>query len=171
MITLLRIQNIPARKVTGFLLSNDPSIHLKIGDTWTFHASESTSNIIGHAWVEYYIPNIGWIACDPTWDSGSDYFNRIDFLRFNLNAGANFFFPPSNIVSEYLNPLFSHSLGASYEYDYTIKVVVIESVLGLSSANDLFFFISITIVTIIIIITIVILTKRKHRGKLNSSEF
>ncbi|MHA2038803.1 MAG: transglutaminase-like domain-containing protein, partial [Promethearchaeota archaeon] len=163
MVTLLRIQNIPARKVTGFLLSNNPSIRPKTGDIWTFHASESTSNLIGHAWVEYYIPNIGWIACDPTWNSGSNYFNRIDFLRFNLNVGANFFFPPSSTVSEYLNPLFSHSLGASYEYDYTIKITVIASNI---LTSDLFLQI-LTLIVIIaifgIIITIVVIKRKNHR--------
>ena len=155
MVTLLRIQNIPARKVTGFLLSNDPGLHPNTDDTWTFHASESTSNIIGHAWVEYYIPNIGWIACDPTWNSGSNYFNKIDFLRFNLNVGANFFFPPSSTVSEYLNPLFSYSLGVSYEYDYTIKITVIESnVSTLESIPQVAFLIIIISIIGIIIATV-----------------
>jgi len=36
MVTLLRIQNIPSRKVTDFLLSNYPGIRPKSGDTWTF---------------------------------------------------------------------------------------------------------------------------------------
>jgi transglutaminase-like putative cysteine protease len=164
MVTLLRIQNIPARKVTGFLLSNDPSLSPKTGDSWIFHASESTSNIIGHAWVEYYIPNIGWIACDPTWNSGLNYFNRIDFLRFNINVGANFFFPPSSTVSEYLNPLFSHSLGASYEYDYVIKITVIESNI---STSDLFptvvFFIIVGVIISLIVFTVVF--KRKGGNK------
>jgi hypothetical protein len=162
MVTLLRIQNIPARKVTGFLLSNDPSIRLKTGDIWIFHASESSSNIIGHAWVEYYIPNIGWIACDPTWNSGSNYFNRIDFLRFNLNVGANFFFPPSSTISEYLNPLFSHSLGAFYEYDYTIKITVIES----DVLNDSSFPFLITIILVFCGIGIIITSfKVKKRNQ------
>ena len=159
MITLLRIQNIPARKVTGFLISNDPSIKIKKGDIWTFHASESTSNILGHAWVEYYIPNIGWIACDPTWNSGSNYFNRIDFIRFNLNVGANFFFPPFNVISEYLNPLFSYSLGASYEYDYTIKISVVESNVMYYSSNQTI--IVVIIITGIIGIVIIAIVLRK----------
>jgi len=44
-----------------------------------------------------------------------------------LNVGANFFFPPYSTVSEFLNPLFSYTLGAVFEYDYTIKITVIES--------------------------------------------
>ncbi|GAG47598.1 unnamed protein product, partial [marine sediment metagenome] len=67
MVTLLRIQGIPARKVTGFLVSTDPDIRPKFGDRWTFSTNEDATNILAHAWVEYYIPNIGWIACDPTW--------------------------------------------------------------------------------------------------------
>ncbi len=163
MITLLRIQNIPARKITGFLLSNDPSIHPNTGDTWTFYASESTSNIIAHAWVEYYVPNIGWVACDPTWNSGSNYFNRIDFLRFNLNIGANFFFPPSNTVSEYLNPLFSYSFGALYEYDYTIKITVIESNITKLSSFPQVVFLIIIVGIIGIIIATVFFKKKRYR--------
>lgn len=49
MITLLRIQGIPARKVTGFLISNDPGIKPQVGDTWTFRASELSTNLMGHA--------------------------------------------------------------------------------------------------------------------------
>lgn len=165
MVTLLRIQNIPARKVTGFLLSNDPSIRPNTGDTWTFHASESSSNIIGHAWVEHYIPNIGWIASDPTWNTASNYFNKIDFLRFNLNIGANFFFPPSSTVSEYLNPLFSYSLGASYEFDYTIKISVIESSISptFSFPSAIIFIIFVGIVCLIVVTAV--FKKRKTFNK------
>ena len=127
MVTLLRIQGIPARKVTGFLVSTDPDIRPKSSQKWTFYANEHTSNILAHAWVEYYVPNIGWIACDPTWNSNTNYFNRIDFLRFATNVGANFFFPPSSIISEFSNPTFSYNTGAEYEFDYVIKITVIDS--------------------------------------------
>ena len=79
MITLLRIQDIPARKVTGFLVSNNPSLRPKPGDIWSFDATDSTpAEIMGHAWMEYYVPDIGWIACDPTWHTAYNYFNKIE---------------------------------------------------------------------------------------------
>ncbi|MHA2182353.1 MAG: transglutaminase-like domain-containing protein, partial [Promethearchaeota archaeon] len=112
MITLLRIQGIPARKVTGFLVSNNPALRPQIGNSWNFQVTDSSDNMLGHAWIEYYVPNIGWIACDPTWKE--NYFNNIDYLRFNLNVGANIFFPPASPVSEFGNPIFVYSLGATY---------------------------------------------------------
>jgi transglutaminase-like putative cysteine protease len=161
MITLLRIQGIPARKVTGFLLSNDPDLKPKFGNTWTFHHSELSSNLIGHAWVEYYVPNIGWIACDPTWN----YFNKIDYIRLNLNVGANFFFPPYNTVSEFLNPLFSYTLGSVFEYDYIIKITVIESTLISSFISPMIIFVIIIFVIIIGLLFTYYLVKKTKRKK------
>ncbi|MBA7553307.1 hypothetical protein ES705_45897 [subsurface metagenome] len=153
MITLLRIQGIPSRKVTGFLVSTDPALRPKSGDTWNFYANEYDSNIMAHAWVEYYAPNIGWIACDPTWNINSNYFNRIDFLRFASNVGANFFFPPYSTVSEFSNFIFSYNLGAEYEFDYIIKITVIDSNL---QPQELFsFFLVIIIVAVVIIVLII----------------
>lgn len=161
MITLLRIQNIPARKITGFLVSNNPSLRPKPGDTWSFDATESTpAEIMGHAWVEYYVPDIGWIACDPTWD----YFNRIDYLRFNLNVGANFFFPPSYTISEFSSLVF-YSSTSSFEYDYNITIIVIESNLAPLSSFPLIFFIFIGIGIAAVLITIILITRiRRNKG-------
>jgi hypothetical protein len=127
MVTLLRVQGIPTRKVTGFLVSTDPHKRPKPGDNWKFYANEHDSNVLAHAWVEYFVPRVGWIACDPTWNSNSNYFNKIDVLRFTTNVGANFFFPPSSILSEFSNPTFSYNSGSEYEFDYLIKISVINS--------------------------------------------
>lgn len=167
MVTLLRIQRIPARKVTGFLVSTDPDKRPKSGDTWKFYASEHASNILAHAWVEYYVPNIGWIACDPTWNSNTNYFNRIDFLRFATNVGANFFFPPSSIISEFSNPIFSYNIGAEYEFDYVITITVIESNLQPQEIGA--FIIGITIIVVLIIgLTVWIGWKVKKKRKINA---
>lgn len=124
MITLLRIQNIPARKVTGFLISNNFSTQPKINDVWQFKTNDSTATMLLWAWVEYYVPNVGWIACDPTWHRSLNYFNRIDILRFHWNVGAHFFVPPFLTISEFANPMFSFS-GEVPQFSYEIKVIVI----------------------------------------------
>ncbi|MFW9866694.1 MAG: transglutaminase family protein [Candidatus Thorarchaeota archaeon] len=167
MVTLLRIQDIPARKVTGFLVSNNPNLRPRIGDRWNFYASDSGYNILGHAWVEYYVPDIGWIACDPTWQSATNYFNRIDFLRFNLNVGANFFFPPSHVVSEFGNPIFSYFFGDSFDYDYNVKVTVIQSDLAALPTIPimLIIFVVIGIAAITITVVTVVLLIRRSRKK------
>jgi transglutaminase-like putative cysteine protease len=165
MVTLLRIQNIPARKVTGFLLSIDPSTKPIPGEIWNYHASDQDSNILGHAWVEYYVPNIGWIACDPTWNVNSDYFNRIDYLRFNLNVGANFFFPPYSTISEFSNPLFSYTLGAIFEFNYDIKITVIEFIL--EKTEDVYSSLNIPVIigVIIVVISLFALFRKSRRKK------
>ncbi|MHA1930959.1 MAG: transglutaminase-like domain-containing protein [Promethearchaeota archaeon] len=161
MITLLRIQGIPARKVTGFLVSNNPALRPQIGNSWNFYATDSGDNMLGHAWIEYYVPNIGWIACDPTWKG--TYFNNIDYLRFNVNIGANFFFPPSNTVSEFGNPIFVYSLGATYTFNYNIDITVIESNLVPPGQLPLLFlvFIGIGVAAVLLMITLIVKRSRK----------
>ncbi|MHA2281468.1 MAG: transglutaminase-like domain-containing protein [Promethearchaeota archaeon] len=161
MITLLRIQGIPARKITGFVVSNNPALRPQVGDSWDFYATESSHNILGHAWIEYYIPNIGWIACDPTWKS--NYFNNIDYLRFNLNVGANFFFPPASTISEFGNPIFVYTGGATYTFNYNIDITVIESNLLPISQFPLLFFIFIGIGVAAVLFTIILIIKRSRK--------
>ena len=162
MITLLRIQDIPARKVTGFLVSNNPSLRPKAGDTWSFYASDLGFNMLGHAWVEYYVPDIGWIACDPLWSEATNYFNRIDFLRFNLNVGANFFFPPFYTMSEFSNPMFAHSNG-SYNFDYDIKITVLATNLSPSGTIPILLIVFITVGVAAVLITLIIIIKRSRK--------
>jgi hypothetical protein len=160
MITLLRIQNIPARKVSGFLISNNPAIRPQVNKTYEFHVSESESNLLGHAWVEYYVPDIGWIACDPTWNSVTNYFNRIDFLRFTRNVGANFFFPPSFTYSEF-NTIFRGS-GGSFSFDYDIKITVLETQLAPLSTIPLLFFLFIGIGIAAVVLTVFLIVRGRH---------
>ncbi|MHA2391597.1 MAG: transglutaminase-like domain-containing protein [Promethearchaeota archaeon] len=169
MVTLLRIQGIPARKVTGFLISNDPTKRPVVGDIYFFRASNSYSNILGHAWVEYYIPNIGWIACDPTWNHNSNYFNTFDYLRFTLNVGANFFFPPYSTVSEFSNPLFSYTVGAEYEFSYNMKITVIQSNLIRSLFSPLEIFVIIMVVVILVILGVLLTIFNVKRKKKRNS--
>jgi hypothetical protein len=161
MITLLRIQDIPARKVTGFLVSNNPAMRPQVGNSWNFHASDTSDNMLGHAWVEYYVPNLGWIACDPTWKT--NYFNNIDYLRFNVNVGANFFFPPASTVSEFGNPMFVYSGGATFTFNYQVDITVLESNLNPLPQIPILFivFIGIGVGAVLITITLIIKLSRK----------
>jgi transglutaminase-like putative cysteine protease len=176
MITLLRIQSIPARKVTGFLISNNPSTRPDVGNKYFFdlnyfgatQTQSSTNQILAHVWVEYYVPDIGWIACDPTWKEG--YFNGIDFLRFNLNVGAWFNLPgatpPYNYISEFpINPTPVCSDHTAYNFQFTIEVTVIDT--NLSPPNELpILFVIFTIIGVGAITTLIFLLRRRTFKKL-----
>ena len=151
MITLLRIQGIPARKVTGFLLQDNDNVVPEVGKVFNFYATDSgDTNILGHAWVEYYIPEIGWIACEPQIASS---YKKIDCFRFNLNVGAWFFLPGAspgyNYISEFPyipSPVASdHS---AYTFSYNMKITVLES-----SSN----FIEIVVIAIIAAIVVAVI--------------
>ncbi len=176
MITLLRIQSIPARKVTGFLISRYPSHRPAVDNEYLFdlnyvgatQTQSFTNKILGHAWVEYYVPDIGWIACDPTWKEG--YFNGIDFLRFNLNVGAWFFLPgatpPFNYISEFpIGPSPVCSDHTAYNEQFTIEVTVIET--NLRPPNELpILFVIFTIVGVGAVTTLMFLLRRRGGKKL-----
>lgn len=166
MITLLRIQGIPARKVTGFVISNDPSTRPKAGNSWTFNVNQLDTNMLGHAWVEYYVSDVGWIACDPTWHQSVNYFNRIDFLRFNLNVGANFFFPPLSPISEFGNPIFGYMQGDTFDYDYNVKITVVESNLTPEDSFPMFVVIFIVAGLAVILIAIIISLRRGSKKEI-----
>lgn len=58
------------------------------------------SQLYDHSWIEYFVPNIGWLACDPTYvDSGSKYFNGLDFKHIYVYT--------SQIL--YIFPIFDNS--------------------------------------------------------------
>ena len=100
------------------------------GQVWTFTARNTGSNFLGHAWVEYYVPNIGWIACDPTWQSGGyDYFNWIDYLRFNLNIGQWFDIPMLPDESEFPNPCIVFN-NPNFDFIFRFKVTATDALLS-----------------------------------------
>lgn len=75
-ISIVRAMGIPARELNGYAFtqadgSTPLSVNLKGGD-------------LLHAWAEYYDPNYGWVAVDPTWGATSkmDYFTKLDTNHF-----------------------------------------------------------------------------------------
>ena len=167
MVTLLRCQGIPARKVSGFVISNNPSTKPYIGQEWNFYAGTGgVSNILGHAWVEYYVPDIGWIACDPTWDGQINYFNHIDYLRFNFNIGAWFSIPKYVDLSEFPHPCIVYDPFSVFDYDYNFKVSVVDVNLNqFATEIMIFIIIGVILAALVIGITIVIMRRRKKRFK------
>jgi len=166
MVTLLRIQNIPARKVTGFLISNNPALRPQVGDEWDFSFTRKdgieTTDILGHAWVEYYAPDIGWIACDPTWEgSSTNYFNRNDYLRFHLNVGQWFSIPGLPDNSEFGNPCVVYEGGSSFDYSYQVKITVLESNLLPLEQFPFLFLVFVGIGIAAVLITLILIIKRK----------
>jgi len=165
MITLLRCQGIPARKVTGFVISDNPSITPYVGQEWSFFSrSNGQTNILGHAWVEYYVPNIGWIACDPTWDEEVDYFNHIDYWRFNFNIGAWFSIPELPNESEFPHPCLVYQGDSSFDYEYNFKVVVIDTDLYFPDFITIIIILIIIVAVIIVVVAIIIYTKKKRKS-------
>jgi len=182
MITLLRIQSIPARKVTGFLITNNPSHNPKVGNKYIFDlnydgatkSASSTNEILGHAWVEYYIPDIGWIACDPTWGEG--YFNRIDIFRFNLNIGAWFFLPgatpPYDYTSEFpINPSPICGDHEAYDWQYSIEITVLETDLTPPTSFPIFAVIFIVVGLAVILLAIILLLRRGSKKDIVAYEY
>jgi transglutaminase-like putative cysteine protease len=167
MITLLRIQGIPARKVTGHLLQTENNMIPPIGKVFDFYASSGgSSNLAGHAWVEYYIPDIGWIACEPQ-IAGS--YKMIDVFRFNLNIGAWFFIPGASPGYNYVSE-FPHIPGPvasdhdAYTFDYDMKITVLDSDSNFMTIIVLVVIGSIVGVVIIGVVLIVRSNKKKRKA-------
>lgn len=115
-ITLARAMGIPSRELNGYAINSQDkkdlplSIKLSSGDTL-------------HAWPEFYDPNLGWIAVDPTWGNTSklDYFSKLD--------NNHFVFSIKGADSEYPLP------AGIYRYDSTKRLVLVE-ISQLNNEND-----------------------------------
>jgi len=163
MITLLRCQGIPARKVTGYVISANPSLRPYIGQQWNYHLTDqSESTFLGHAWVEYYVPNMGWIACDPTWNSGGNYANKVDYLRLNLNVGAWFHIPMLPDESEFPHPCIVYQSTSDKSYQYSLKVTVLGT--NLLPDFQLIWIIALSsIVGVIFVVTYIVISRRRKK--------
>lgn len=69
MVAMLRSQGIPARMVVGYAYAG------------SIKASPAVADSL-HAWVEAYVPKVGWITVDPTWGEKFDDFGRSDLDHF-----------------------------------------------------------------------------------------
>jgi transglutaminase-like putative cysteine protease len=69
MIAMLRSQGIPARMPVGYSYSGNLKNSNSVVDSL-------------HAWVEAYVPGIGWMTFDPTWGEKFDDFGKSDLDHF-----------------------------------------------------------------------------------------
>jgi len=84
-IALARAGGIPAREIDGYAYTSDNtnrplSLRIEQGD-------------VLHAWLQIYLPKIGWMMVDPTWGStsGSNYFSAFDLshLAFVIKGASS----------------------------------------------------------------------------------
>lgn len=101
MVALLRACGIPARVMRGLVIANSagaavsPDYRTAVGTKWRYYLTAPDGNknhvsseMTGHAWVEYFIPGSGWILSDPTWGNVADYGSRIDNIHVPYVAGV-----------------------------------------------------------------------------------
>ncbi len=148
MVALLRTVGIPARKVLGISLvdedpsSQTPKYDLEVGDVWSYSTDED--NIPGHAWVQYYIPEIGWVSADPTWGNSLyqtgqldvlQYLNQMDYLHLITTIGDYYgsgIEPPLDLLDSDEEGMpefpFFYPIGNStnYEFNFSLDFKIIE---------------------------------------------
>ncbi len=93
-IALLRSLGIPARQMTGYLYM--PKEH---NDAPYYNEKTGLINLslLRHAWPEFYLPNIGWVVCDPTFtyifNVGGEPTKFVDWDYFaNIPSGNRLLF-------------------------------------------------------------------------------
>ena len=79
--------------VQGDISQRSPLFNPQIGQTFSYNSS----TLPGHAWVQYYVPTIGWVTCDPTWgqayyevggeSEALNYFDQIDYCHMLTTVG------------------------------------------------------------------------------------
>ncbi|MHA2002261.1 MAG: transglutaminase-like domain-containing protein [Promethearchaeota archaeon] len=193
MAALLRALGIPARKTIGFVLINgdidnaSPDYSLSKGDNWLYSFNENS--FPGHAWVQYYIPQLGWVSVDPTWGAGAypsgekyamEYFDKWDFIHIITSVGGYYGegiepevpFPDNATgIPEFpiIYPM-GNAMPNSYNLDFSIDVSV--SHVGTSQNLPNLSTIAIAVIgssSFLIIAFVVIIYVMKKNGRTGSS--
>lgn len=96
LIAMLRSQKIPARMAVGY------------GYSGSLKNSSGVSDSL-HAWVEAYVPGVGWMTLDPTWGEKFDEFGKSDLDHFAFAVWGEHDQTPDAIM------MGSSDLGYQYE--------------------------------------------------------
>lgn len=101
MVLLLRQMNVPARLVTGYIKPDDPrSVSYSRGKPPI--VSYTVRERDAHAWVEYYVPQFGWVTIDPTENTRVASGDWSDWFQQRLTIS-----PREVVASLGITPLFA----------------------------------------------------------------
>ncbi|MHA1475777.1 MAG: hypothetical protein ACTSQ5_11395, partial [Promethearchaeota archaeon] len=115
-----------------------PKFDVKVGDVWSY--STVDENIPGHAWVQYYIPELGWVSADPTWGNGLyetdeqnaeqyalEYLNQMDYIHLITSIGGYYGLgiePPLDLLDSDEEGMpefpFFYPIWNTYNYDISL---------------------------------------------------
>ncbi|MBN1803388.1 MAG: transglutaminase domain-containing protein [Candidatus Lokiarchaeota archaeon] len=117
MIALLRIYDIPARKVEGYFIG--PNLQFR-----PYEGYSQTNYFNSAIWVEYYVPNVGWIACEP---QVASKYKTSYYTLLNIVAGSWFDFPRIDnstlLLSEWGNAMYLKSSSYDAAINFTVTVL------------------------------------------------
>ena len=118
-----------------------------------------------HAWIEYFIPDHGFIVCDPTWSESGEYFNRIDSIHLATTIGENYgggIDPPlgfSTTEFPIILPMYGGFSQESLFLDFTMRITVVDSNYN---ANNFLMYFPIGILIVVIIAVIWLMSRKKR---------
>lgn len=96
---MLRTAGIPARLVSGYVVNNG-------------------ANQGGfHQWVEFYLPQVGWVPADPTWGTNGYFAQMNDNWHIPLYNGIR---PDVNVTWKYV-PTTTPYIKIDYHYVFTTE--------------------------------------------------
>ncbi|MBD3186814.1 hypothetical protein GF325_08315, partial [Candidatus Bathyarchaeota archaeon] len=187
MVALLRACGIPARPLRGLVIAESsqqgvsPNFDAAVGTSMIFASryeglTLASSNITGHAWLEYFVPGYGWIITDPTWHVTGDYNNAIDTIHVPETSGT---WIGAGITPSFGSPVpffpIHVSGGCTQEYRYRFTVVAQEAPptiweqLGTFIMENPGIFIAIVSLVVSIVAVIFIIKARRRKTYSKSS--
>ena len=112
-LALLRASDIPARIVGGISLSEPWQVTLENGQSWVQRMGQG-----GHAWIEVYFPDLGWLSYDPLY---SRQFTPTRHVKQTHGLEANDI--NDSWLSSPVHPKYSETVTAKFQDDrITVRV-------------------------------------------------